>query len=880
MSRLGKLFVCIGCLLFQSQLFAQQADLNKYITYVSTNQTFDKILEGFEQKTGMFFQYDPSIVPEQKIFSVQYRNVRARQAIEDFLNQSGLTFIEKDGMLILKKSAAEVQVRRYIISGRVTFVESGEFLGSATIANINSTARVFSSDAGYFTLALSPGINIIKVSYPGFESLFDTITGDRDYFVNYSLKLVGETLPQAVIKGKKNDENISVVDGQSDKHNVTRIKSKHLPYLLGESDIVRVMSLYPGVVSGSEGMLGMYIRGGASDQNLVLLDGVPVFNSYHLYGIFSIFNDEIVKSATLQKGSFPARYGGRLSSVVDVQSKEGNIYNIKGSFNVGLLSSRLFFEGPLIKNRTTFTVSFRRSYVDFLAAPAAKLFLSNDSLRDNVYYFWDLNARVSHRFSSRSRLAISFYTGRDVAGIDEKQTTEPAGLLVTERRRQISSWGNLMGSVNWNMYLGKKTTMVVKGHITEYNYRFSQSYRLKKKYTATPELNINDYTEYKLLNGIRDAEASVTFQHAVSNKVQLTSGVGLTSHKFIPGNRSLSSDIDSVQTEIVYNDDAVNTPEGFGFFEVNALIGKRFYADLGIRTSVFQLDKNVYYLYGEPRGSVRYKAKKGYWFKLGAMRTRQFFHLLTNLTLGLPSDLWVPSNEKYRPAFANQFSGGFSKEGKVWQFSSEVFYKTLGNILEYKSDASYITSASNWQDAFTSGKGEAYGWECMAEKTKGALTGWASYTLMYNNRIFPELNNGTAFPARYDRRHNVSLAAIYNFSKNIVFSASWVYISGFAITTPIGKYLSGTPTDPYREIFIYGDRNNTRTRDNHRLDIAVTFEKQKKIFTRTWTVGIFNVYNRRNPFYVNLGFDQNGGRTLSQVSLLPIMPNISYKLSF
>jgi hypothetical protein len=873
------LFVLCFCLV--SKITAQGTGLNISIIFEANNITFEKVMEGFESRTGVFIQYNAALVAPSKKYNVSYRNIRAKQALIDFLEENGLTFSQTGNQIILKKITTPLVSKRFIASGRILQKLTGEVIGYAEISNSKTGISVFSSDAGYFTGFLSTDTNILVISYPGYKSIVDTLTGDRDYFLKYELEIEPGILPEAEIKGNTpNNSNQTITLGQTDQYRIAKVKMRRLPHLLGEPDILHVMSLFPGIVGGSEGMLGLYIRGGASDQNLMLLDDVPVFNSYHLYGIFSVFNDEVVKSANLMKGSFPARYGGRLSSVINVQSKEGNEFRLKGSLSIGLMASKIFIEGPLIKNRTTFTLALRRSQLDFLAGPAAKLFFNNDSIKNNLYYFWDLNARITHRFSNRSRLSLSFYMGRDVGGIDEKQTNIVNNFNITERKQQLSSWGNILGSIKWNYYVGKRTTIIVKGHISGYDYSYSQNYRFKK--TSTDNVNplTNDFTEYKLKNGISDLEGSFHISNKISNHFMIETGAGYTVHKFIPGDRSLSSDINGNKTELVFNDPKVNTPEIFSFLEISGNIKERIYYTGGVRYAAYIIDAlHIYYL-PEPRFNLRYKSGKNTWIKIAAMRTRQFFHQLTNLTLGLPSDLWVPSTLRYAPSGADQASLGFSHEKKEWQFSSEIFYKVQNNLLEYKNNAGYVTSAVNWEDAVTNGSGKAYGWEMMLERTKGRLTGWISYTWMKNLRQFKELNEGHEFPSRYDRRNNIYVAGVYKINDNIDFAISWTYNSGFAITTPIGHYYSGTSTDPYREIFIYGDRNNTRTRDNHRLDFAFNFEKKKSGYTRIWSVGIFNVYNRRNPFYVTMGYDAKGNRALSQVSLLPILPNISYKISF
>lgn len=877
--------ILIFCVLWISRpVLSQNNALNQLASVSFENYSFENAKNFLQEKLNVYFQYDPAIVPKNKYYSLTLYNTRGRQIVTEFLNQCGLGFIEKGNNLILflqakKESPEEKPV--YRLSGYVTQSVNGEFLGSAQIRLLSQPTGTYASSAGYFSIVLSPDTNFIVVTYPGFEAQLDTITGDRNYQINYQLKLK-EKNTVIQINQKADDFSLSgrsIIDGSSDKYYLNKNKTQWLPSMLGEADIMKAMALYPGVVNGSEGLLGIYVRGGDANQNLVLLDEVPIFNSYHLYGIFSIFNDEILKSAELMKGSFPARYGGRLSSVMSIQSKEGDNYKLKGSVNIGILSSKISLEGPIIKGRTTFVASFRRSYLDFLTTPLARFFLFNDSLENNIYYFWDINARVTHKFNQKSRLSLSFYMGKDKAGLYEKNTVDNNITKITEQRGQLSSWGNSAYSAKWVYQFSKKSILTLRSHYSQFNYSYNQSYKFKKDYYNLSNSDINDYTEYNLKNGIGDLEAAATIENFTRKKNRTAVGIGATRHNFIPGNRSLLSKIDSVETTFYYNDLSVNNQELFAFFENDFKLSDKFMINSGLRYQLFFLKDKKYYHLPEYRLEIKYRLNDITWFKFGANRNWQFFHLLNNLTLGLPSDLWVPSTSKFSPSVADQFSIGMTKNLKKWQLGSEIFYKTMNNLLEYKDNAGYLTSAINWEDAVTQGKGLAYGWELYCEKSFGRLKGWFSYTLMWNKRKFEDLNRGEYFPYRYDRRHSIYVTLIYPIRKNITFSANWIFNTGFAVTLPIGKYASPTPNDPYRDIFIYGDRNNARVRDNHRLDFSFNFKKEKKNYTRVLSIGLFNAYNRQNPFYLRFGYDKSGQRKLYQVSLLPIMPNVSYKIN-
>lgn len=861
---------------------AQSEKLSVIISFRASGLSFSQVMQGFEQRTGVVINYDAGLVAANRRFNIAVESVRAGTALRDFLNGVGLDYVLKAGSVVVIKRDKVIRQDYFAVSGRVRVSGSGEFISGAQLVLFQPSGEkyVFTSDAGFFSMLVRPGTYALQIYYPGYLPLSDTLRIDRNYLLQYELTAEDDSTKEVKITALKGKGLQSVQIGQTDHNEVNRIKMKWVPQLLGEPDIVRTMSMMPGVVGGSEGMLGMYVRGGAADQNLVLLDDVPLFNSYHLYGIFSVFNEEVVRSATLIKGSFPGRYGGRLSSVVNVHSREGDVRKIKGSLNVGVLAAKVFLEGPLVKDRTTFIFSFRRSHLDFLARPAASLILYNDSFTaNNLYYFWDANARVTHRFSNRSRLSLGFYMGRDVGGLSEKTGSESVEVSTSERRKQITGWGNTMIGLKWNYQAREGTELVTRVHMTGYEYSFTQDYSFYRNSKFNPQTNVDDYTRYRLRNGITDVEGAVQLNQRLLPWLKLEAGTGYVLHRFIPGNRSQYSRISGAEKELVFNDDRLDAHEVNAFAELQGSRFNRWYWTACIRTSYFSGRDSVRYLLPEPRLSLKYRINHHQFLHASASRTRQFFHLLNNLSLGLPSDLWVPSSRKFGPGLSDQFSLGYAFSNKVWAASSSVFFRSFKNLLEYRSDAGYVTSGLKWEESVTAGSGEAYGMEWLLEKTAGKLNGWLAYTLMWNNRWFAELNDGHRFPARYDRRHNIYLTAVYHLKKGVDLSASWTYSSGFAYTLPIARYASPAPNDPYREIFIYGDRNNARARDNHRLDIAVSFEKVRKHYTRTWTLGVFNAYNRFNPFYVTLGYDNSGQRKLYQVSLMPLLPNISYRIS-
>jgi hypothetical protein len=869
-------------LVLWGKLHAQEKGLSQNISYAAVSVSFSTAIAGFEQKIGLPFQYDAALAPAaDKKFSFRYNHIRASQALQDFLATTGLKYEAKDQQIFLIKRQPQHPESGYRVSGRVLSAGNGEFVSAAVIGIAQQPYITTTSDAGFFSLRLPAGIHVLQISYPGYRPVNDTLSVDRDYNLQYEILKDYTEMDIVQIQALKGRGLQSVVQGQTDHHEMSRVRLSWMPQLLGEPDVVRTLSMMPGVVGGSEGMLGMYVRGGAADQNLVLLDDVPVFNSYHLFGVFSVFNDDAIRSARLLKGSFPARYGGRLSSVISVQSKEGNREKFSGIANVGLLSARIFLEGPIWKDRTTFTLSMRRSYLDFLAGQAAFLFNLSDSLNpSNIYYFWDVNARITHRFSNKSRINAGIYGGQDLGGLVESAKTEQADIKTAERKKQLTGWGNRVIGVKWNYQARTGLEWIARAHLTQYRYQFKREFSFKRESKNSPQTNVDDYTRYELRNGIQDIEAAWELRLRVKEGWLWEQGIGVVNHRFIPGNRRQYSRINNTESELIYNDARVNVPEFFSYGELQYNGKYRLMGSLAIRVANFTLPDPYNFTIAEPRLNLRYKLDKHHFLHAAATRNRQFFHLLNNLTMGLPGDIWVPSNRNFQPGMVDQLNLGFALSKPTWSLSSEVFYRSFSHILEYKDNAGYVTTGINWEDAVTAGNGEAYGLELLLEKTAGKLNGWIAYTLMWNNRWFSDLNDGQMFPSRYDRRHNLYVAGVYHLKPNIDINVAWSFNSGFAYTLPVATYSSPTPNDPYRDIFIYGNRNNTRAADNHRLDISISLQKQRKRFTRHWTLGVFNVYNRLNPFYIAPGFDKLGNRKLYQVSMLPLLPNISYKITF
>ena len=874
-----RIIISLFCLI-TANLVAQNP-LNRSIKVRYSGYNFEQALQQFEHATGTTFQYNTALIPSNKSINFNYQNIRASIALSDFLNQYGIDYELFNGSVILKELMPPNYIKKYTVSGRVIDEESKERLVKAYVSNLKNGRFCLSDDFGVFKLPFENDTLILSVYYDGFDPYTDTLIEARDYVLEIPLKFKSQPLPTIEINQNtsKGIPITAVSKGFSDQFNISSNKLAKMPALLGESDVLRALSMNPGVVGGSEGMLGMYVRGGSPDQNLILLDDVPIYNPYHLYGLFGTFNSDVVKSAQLFRGTLPTEYGGRLSSAVNVQSLDGNPNRLSGSMSLGVMSAKIQLQGPLIKNKTTFVFAARTSLLDFMAQPIANA-LKNDSNSVNNYTFHDINVKLIHRFSPKSVLTFSAFENLDRASFINSNGTEKKDAYIAQRNEQSNYWGNNVIALKWELSPNPRNRITFNAYTTTYGYTIFNDYTYSARFKSDTISNIYNYSAYKTSNSIQDLATKLKIEKRISPALTIKIGSEAILHQFDPGNRQIITKIDSIDRNIIYREKQVQTPEFTGYLHSLYSPSKNLFIDMGIRGSYFNMGDKQFYLLPEPRASIRYRFNPKHWLKISASQNIQFFHLLNNIAIGLPSDIWVPSTTKFKPSSAQQFALGYTHTQAKWQFSTELFLKKFQHLLEYKDNSIYLSSILNWEETVTQGAGNTQGAEFLLEKISGKFTGWASYTFMNNTRTFVELNNGKAFPARYDRRHNLYFVGIYEISNSFRLAANWVYNSGFAYTLPIGAYLSPTPDNPLQEILIYGDRNNARSLANHRLDVNAQWTWNKHRFTHTFSAGVYNLYNRKNPFFINVGYDNNGNRAFIQTSLLPLLPQISYSLKF
>jgi len=780
---------------------------------------------------------------------------------------------------------------KFTLSGYVKDAASGEYLIGATVYLKELQKGAFTNQYGYYSITVDKGEYSLIASFIGYREYSTVISLSKDLRINIDMQSTLVNVAEVEITGEKSDKNVSSLQMGRNELEIEQIKS--LPAFMGEVDILKSIQLLPGVQSAGEGNSGYYVRGGGPDQNLILLDEATVYNASHLFGFFSVFNADAVKNVSLIKGGMPAQYGGRLASVLDISMKEGNNKSFKTQGGIGFIASRLTLEGPVVKDKSSFIISGRRTLVDlFLREPFVP---ETSNASGNSYFFYDLNAKINYTLSDNNRLFISAYLGRDVFTFKSRETGFTARI----------PWGNATASARWNHLFNDKLFMNTTLVFSDYNFAFQAE---------------QEQIDFKLYSGIRDINSKVDFTWFPSILHNVKFGASHVYHTFTPS----TVEARSGDTEFDLGDKVkLYSHEGAAYFQDDWDVSEKFAISGGVRLTGFRQigpftrfiqnedfenTDTVYYKRGEevqsylktePRLSARYTLNKVSSVKASYTMNYQYVHVASLSSASLPTDVWVPSSSRVMPQKGIQYALGYFRNFKqdLWETSVEVYYKEMKNQIEYREGTQPDDDVKNNQDNnFVFGSGWSGGAEFFVKKKRGQFNGWAGYTLSWTNRNFPDLNNGKSFPAKYDRRHDVSLALTYELSKKWTFGAVWVYASGNALTLPesrlflngpadINQIFSGTASFP-QLYYEYGERNSFRQKPYHRLDLSATLTVQKnRKWESSWNFSIFNVYNRYNPYFIyfDASADESTGQLklqAKQVSLFPIIPSVTYNFKY
>ena len=751
--------------------------------------------------------------------------------------------------------------------------EHGNPLWGATVFIDSLSVGSTTNEAGKFSLKAPRGDYHLSISYVGYENQILFVPEGQSQRLTISLKALSSTLEEVVISDAHADDNIETTE--TGRISLTKKEMEALPHMLGEIDPLKTLQLMPGVHTAGEGNTGFYVRGGAVDQNLVLLDDAVVYNPSHLFGFFSVFNGNTLQGMELYKGGIPAHYGGRLSSVARINTRRGDMENLKGEAGIGLLSTNLLFEGPLKKGKGSFLVAGRRTYLDIFINPIRDLFSVEEKLN---YFFYDLNLNADYRLGKNHHLRLRAFSGKDNFHFG-------TGSSFTNNIK----WQNQTASLTW---------------MHSYNENLFGELSLQSvRYLMDFGAGINTY-EFDIKSSIHDHGFSYHLEWE-KNKHRLHAGIQYVFHRIVPNHiRAASEDVAldfgnnvelyADEASVFINDKIALTDK----LELNAGLRYTTFSQLGdftrfITDENLQILDTVTYTSGkrivtyhnpEPRLAMRYSLNASSSLKLSYDRGYQYMHMAPLSSASLPMDVWVTSSTVVKPQFADQFSIGYYRNLKDNRFETSVvlYYKDMFNQLEYRDGAIIgYSKGYNYDDSFVSGRGNSYGAEFFVKKNEGKLTGFLAYTLAKTTRTFEALNNGESFAAKYDRLHDLSVLGSYQYSDRWSFSGIFVYGTGNALNLPIARYVIQGNI-----VHEYGKRNSFRMPPYHRLDLSATLSSRKSAkFESSWTFSVYNVYSRRNPYYIY--FETAGDleeyklkTSLKQVSLFPILPSVTYRIRF
>ncbi|MDR1624785.1 MAG: TonB-dependent receptor [Tannerellaceae bacterium] len=837
----------------------------------------DLFLE-LEKQTGMFFSYESSLIGDLPPVSFKAKDEPLSYCLKRLFASWHITYRVTGQYIILKRKP-----RQYTVSGFVRDSASYESLINAAVLDVVSRKGSVSNSYGFYSITLPAGKVRLRSSYVGYTTHEITLMLDKDTLVDIPLAASG-ALQEVVVRG---NEPYSVV--MSSRMGNAELSSAHIhktPVLFGEPDLLRCLQRQPGVASGTEILGGMFVRGGNQDENLFLLDGIPLYNVNHVGGLFSTFNPDVVKNVDFYKGSFPARYGGRLSSVADVRLKDGDMQHYHGNASLGLLMAKAMIEGPLVKGRTSFNIAFRRTWFDAITSPVFAIANKTDKYGNRQfagYSFYDLNAKVNHTVSSKSSLYANFYMGQDRLRFTEwyKTTGQKSG------QELIWRWGNIVSSFNWTYVFSRQLFGNFKVFYSQFKTKMIDD-RITPYDLSLPEVDLFKEKYYRHRSGIRDAGFRSDFDYSPTPRHRIRFGSDYLYHFYTPEDKYTSIAVDNAlvrqRYEQGYSAPFVYAHEWSVYAEDDWLLAGRWRANAGARLGAYAVEGKQYLSF-QPHLSVRYLMANDLSLKASYAKTDQYVHQLSNTYTSLPSDIWVPVTPDVKPMNAHQAAAGvYYHPDKQYDFSLEGYYKTMNNLIEYQDNALLYPDYTGWDKKVSIGSGRSYGVELTARKPEGRTSGWLVYTLSWSDRIFTDkqVNRGERFPFKYDNRHRLNLTVLHKFGPKTDLSASWTYASGNRVTVPLERYVSGAAPheDGYFDSVL--GRNAAKLGDYHRLDVSLNiYLPKEKGRMGIWNISLYNAYCRINPFYITQSYlKENGKLTTYQRGLVPVIPSVSYTYKF
>lgn len=882
----------IFCFLLVSSLQAQEP-LDRIVSITFEDHSPVKALKRLRSAFDLNIVFSDTQLPKQNNFSLRFQQQSIRFILNAILANTGLGYKSEPEGIIITKAMLTPKIRsRFTIQGIVENSNSAETLIGANILALNLNEGTHSNELGIFSLTLPQGRTRVIISFIGFHSDTLNINLQRDTFLRIALHRESQQMEPVIIPAPVASEGMNL-----SKYSFDMDVLQRMPKLGGETDLIRAVQMLPGVQSGPDGVGGVFIRGGEAGHNLVIIDDVPVYNFNHAAGVLSVFNTSIVKSAELLKGAFPARYGGRLSSVLDVRMRDGNKEYWTASGEIGLISGRMSLEGPIIKNKSSLLIAGRSSLLNWMLKPYSQHYKSDKGEHgQSNYNFYDLNAKFNIELSENDRLFFSVYHGQDHFG----NTGDAQDTLILRhsdrfdiyRIRQIYNeklfWSNTGSSLRWSHILGKKlfsnTTLTFSQLNVNITTASSDTFTVL---SVDPRYVAYDADFGRYLSSIRDFGLRSDFQWDIASGNKVRFGMRLQHNQFVPGIQEYDDDFKNQVSAEGQISRRVH-PTGWAFYVENERRSpnRRLYYNYGLNWSGWNVDQRNYSIL-EPRLALSYLISDSTHLEASISRMSQFLHLLSGTNVGLPTDLWVPSTGEIGPELAWQYSLGLRKSLRYgWNVAVEAYYKSMKNLVNYSEGANFL---DDWEQNITVGSGRAYGVDVMVRKNTRFIDGYIAYSLAKADRMFPKINLGERYPFKYDHRHDLKIWGDFRFSAKVDLSASWVFSSGLAFNVPKDAFTIEIPgvSSPVT-VIDFGSKNSDRLPPYHRFDVGlnVHFNSRKGVEHHI-QLGAYNVYSRRNPLYYQIRrvyVEENGklkeDKTLYGVHLLPFLPSISYSVKF
>ncbi len=872
-------------------MFENKATAQESITISFTNENLTGIIGKLEKVSGYSFAYQSDILPGNYKITHSFKAATISQILNTVLEGTGITFQILDKHIIIKKKEKR---KKYTLSGYIEDSKAGQKLINVNVFDKENKNGTISNNSGFYQISLEEGVYNIVFSYIGTKKKEQLIVFDKDQQLNINLEPNVEL--SEVLVSDRHKEPLITEQSHIGKMHFSPAEMQKFPIIMAEPDLVKFAQMLPGVQSGMEANGAIYVRGGNSSHNLFLMDNVPLYNCFHLLGLFSVFNADMVGSTDIYKGAFPARFGGRLSSVLDIKTKDGNFKKLKGKATIGLIASKLSLEGPIFKDKTSFALSGRFGYYTFYGEFIPSSLKDGNSL--DKFYFYDANVKVTHRLSDNSKIYATFYNGSDFGEMVSTYDNQFDNTRYFGKNVDGQNWHNLLGTIGWKGKINDWLFSNIQVATSNYNY---SSYLNDSIFSGNLSQTTSSFQEDYLDNNILNRSIISTFTLKLAPRINMDLGYNYTLLTLNSQNGKKDHSLNTGENQLSYFKDTIinyyeyNTEEHRAFAELNISPFDKLNISAGLHTSYYSTEgyNNLSF---QPRASASWEFTSGFILKGAYSQMVQHLHYLEATKIARASDLFVAAVDGAPSETSEHFSAGISiLKSKNFNFHIEAYFKRMNNLINFKEGASYFSKNDTWVEKIVTGSGDSKGIELLVEKPQGKFTGWIGYTISKTNRQFKGINMGKAFPFRFEHRHHLNVIANYQLSKRWSLSANWLFHTGNKETIPSVFYWDPSKTfdkkmgnnDNSLKTF-YNQKNGYINPNYHRLDLSVNYSKKNRIGNATWCLSVYNIYNRKNVYSSSYGEEwQNiigtvsyNTRFINQHKLFGIIPSLSYTLSF